>query len=290
MITLITINIIIGFIIMILGIRKINKEVVCAGIIILSIPIFGIILVTISIYICWLENRRKEDGEIFKQELTKKRIGVDLIEYSNIVPISETLILNDTKVKKEILITILREDKSKYIESLKEALKDTDVEAAHYAAVALVDIKDSFNKALETTLKAQHKGKTSLEAYARILERCIKSGLNNTVQQLRLEKTYIEILSQILNTDKKDPFYYEEIISQLIMSQNYEEACTYCNLFKKDYPYNEEAYFSMINYYYEKRDKDNFRNTIRELIKSEVVLSIQGLRDIRFWIGEEDGE
>ncbi len=285
MITVITINIVIGIVFMLLGIFKRNKEFLFSGVLIASIPILGIVLLMCCMVVWSFDGKDTEDGGVLRLEFKKKRRVISLQEYSDLVPISETLVLNDTKVKKEILITILREDKTKYIESLKEALKDPDVEASHYAAVALVDIKDTYNKALEETARAQYKSKESLEAYVRVLERSIKSGLNDVTQQERLERNYIEVLKRILNTDKRAPFFYQELINQLMQNYKYDEAYTFCEAFKKDFPRNEEAYFCLINYYYEKRDKKNLEKSIRELRQGDVVLSREGLNNIRFWIG-----
>ena len=285
MITVITINVVIGIVFMLIGIFKMNKEILFSGVLITSIPIFGIVILMCCIVVWTFDGKDTEDGGVLRLEFKKKRRVISLKEYSDLVPVSETLVLNDTKVKKEILITILREDKTKYIESLKEALKDPDVEASHYAAVALVDIKDTYNKALEETASAQYKSKESLEAYVRVLERSIKSGLNDVTQQERLERNYVEVLKRILNTDKKAPFFYQELISQLMQNYKYDEAYTYCEAFKNDFPRNEEAYFCLINYYYEKRDKKNLEKAIRDLRQGDVVLSREGLNNIRFWIG-----
>ncbi len=285
MITIIVVNILIGLVFMLIGILKTNKEFLFSGVIIATMPILGIVLLMCCMVVWAFDGKDTEDGGSLRFQFKKKRKVISLQEYSDLVPVSETLVLNDTKVKKEILITILREDKTKYIESLKEALKDPDVEASHYAAVALVDIKDTYNKALEETARAQYKSKESLEAYVRVLERSIKSGLNDVTQQERLERNYIEVLQRILNTDRRAPFYYQELIGQLMQNYKYDEAYNYCKAFIKDFPRNEEAYFCLINYYYEKRDKKNLEKAIRQLRQGDVVLSREGLNNIRFWIG-----
>ena len=70
-----------------------------------------------------------------------------------------------------------------------------------------------------------------------------------------------------------------------MQNYKYDEAYSYCESFKKDFPKNEEAYFCLINYHYEKRDKKNLEKAIRELRQGDVVLSREGLNNIRFWIG-----
>lgn len=285
MITVIAINILIGIVFMLIGIIKRSKECLFSGVVITTMPVIGIVILICCLVVWTFNGRDTEDGGILRFTSKGKKRVISLQEYSDLVPVAETLVLNDTKVKKEILITILREDKTKYIESLKEALKDPDVEASHYAAVALVDIKDNYNKALEETARAQYKSKESLEAYVRVLERSIKSGLNDVTQQERLERNYVDVLKRLLNTDKRAPFFYQELIGQLMQNYKYEEAYTYCEAFKKEFPRNEEAYFCLINYYYEKRDKNNLEKAIRELRQGDVVLSREGLNNIRFWIG-----
>ena len=288
MIDVILINCLFGVIVMIFGITKHKKEVFCAGLIITLIPGIGILYVILCLLSWYLSGRKTVDGKRITESLRPDEKQVIMENVEEIVPISEALILNNTKIKKEILIKILREDKTKYIEELKEVLKDEDVEASHYAAVALVDIKDYFSKAIEKSSNWKNESIEELEDYELVLERGISSGLFNQSQEARLKKDHITVLKKMVKLHDVKACYFDKLVQYMIDDEKNEEAYKYCVLFKEKFPNDEMAYFCMINYYYQQKNKEKLDMEVQKLINGDVVLSRDGLKNIRFWIGDNN--
>lgn len=205
-----------------------------------------------------------------------------------IVAVSEALALNDTKIKKEVLIGMLREDKTKYIEPLKIALQDEDTEASHYAAVALMEIKDDFHKEIE---KASYKLKQSpndlkvLEEYAAALEVSIQSGLNDEKRLSYLENTYAAVLERLIHEGSPTEKYYQDKIKCEMRREAFKTAYTYCIAFKEAYEDSEAPYLCLMNYYYVTKNHEALKEVMEELRYSSVTLSRNGLLNMRFWLG-----
>nr|WP_302597993.1 hypothetical protein [uncultured Cellulosilyticum sp.] len=211
-----------------------------------------------------------------------------LEKVERIVAVSEALALNDTKIKKEVLIGMLREDKTKYIEPLKVALQDEDTEASHYAAVALMEIKDDFHKAIEkigAKLKEAPNDLNVLEEYAAVLEVSIQSGLNDEKRLSYLEATYAKVLERLIHEGRTTARYYEEKIKCEMRRGEFEKAYTYCTAFKEAYEETEEPYLCLMHYYYVTKNHDSFKEVMEELRYSAVTLSREGLQNMRFWLG-----
>lgn len=205
-----------------------------------------------------------------------------------IVPVTDALLLNNTKVKKQVLITILRDDKTRSIEVLQEALASEDYEASHYAAIALMELKDSFNIALSESMKLLEenpKDGSYLMQYANVLGKFIKSKLSDKIREEHLKQQYVKVLAQLIDSKWKTSFYYEEKIKYELELNHLEIAYEYAIRFKEEYSGIEEAYFYLMNYYYKMYDYSNIQLVIEELKNSKVKLSREGIKRLRFWSG-----
>lgn len=212
--------------------------------------------------------------------------SLDKVE--RLVAVSEALALNNTKIKKEVLIGVLREDKTKYIEPLKVALQDADMEASHYAAVALMDIKDDFHKEIEkiaAKLKDKPNDLTLWVAYAEVLEASIHSGLNDVKRLSYLEEIYANVLERLIHEGKSTIKYYKAKIKCEMRRGNFDKAYTYCTAFKAAYEESEEPYLCFMEYYYLTKNHEAFKAVMEELKYSSVTLSRIGIQNMRFWLG-----
>lgn len=214
---------------------------------------------------------------------------VDTMEkVERIVAVSEALALNDTKIKKEVLIGVLREDKTKYIEPLKVALQDEDTEASHYAAVALMEIKDEFHNKIEelgAKLKRAPNDLSLLEKYAAALEVSIQSGLNDEKRLSYLEGMYASVLERLIQEGRPTEKYYQDKIKCEMRRGDFKTAYTYCTAFKEAYEDSEAPYLCLMHYYYVTKNHASFKEVMEELRYSAVTLSRNGLQNMRFWLG-----
>lgn len=207
---------------------------------------------------------------------------------SGIVPVSEALVLNDRKVKKELLINMLREDKTKYIDTLKHALRDEDSEASHYAAVALMEIKDSFNLLIETIdseLRTDKSNVKLMKEYEEVLRKSIVSGLNDKKRLRHLEDRYSDLLTRLIQSEDPCESYYSQKIDCDIRREDFESALKYAKQFRVDCPECEMAYLGLMKVYFAANSGEMFWKTMEELRRSNIILSREGIKKIRFWLG-----
>ncbi|WP_054742515.1 hypothetical protein [Cellulosilyticum ruminicola] len=252
-------------------------------------PGIGILLVG-GYYIiqCLMQNvesgiERLEEGQLGMSGLRKSMDQLD-----HLVAVSEALVLNDTKIKKEVLIGVLREDKTKYIETLKGALKDKDIEASHYAAVALIDIKDDFQEEMDKCiegLKQNPNDVAMLIAYEAVLEKSILSGLYETKRLKQLEEIYSNLLIKLIAMEINTYKYYHSKIKCEMRLKQFKRAYTDCMAFKEAYEESEEPYLCLMEYYYLIKDYSGLCSVIEEIKASSITLSRTGIQNMRFWLG-----
>ena len=90
-----------------------------------------------------LEQMRVDDEER-RSVLVEERA-----DFANTVPLEEALIVNDSSRRRSLVMSILNDNPSRYIDVLSQARLNEDVEVVHYAATALAQISAKEDLALQ---------------------------------------------------------------------------------------------------------------------------------------------
>ncbi len=266
--------------------RANNQERFSNFIISLFFPVGGYIIVLVLYLLRNKGNKEIEDQPGIKGivELFADRINIE--KETNLVPLEETLIINDTKTKRQQLIDTLKKDSSKYIDMLKIALRDDDVETAHYAASAVSEIKRNLDLKIQAFSVQYEKNKADGELakeYASVLEEYLESGLLDQYNSKKILHIYIQMLENMLKSRKSDERYYSKLINALFEAGELDRAGNYCKVFLENNQ-TEAAYLVNLKYYYLIKDKKSFYAVLEGLRKSPVKLSGKGLDIVRFWL------
>ncbi|WP_132247317.1 hypothetical protein [Marinisporobacter balticus] len=208
---------------------------------------------------------------------------------TRIVPLEETLLMNDTKIKRHQLLDAMKRDSSGYINIFKIALRDEDVETSHYAASAIDKIKREFDLKLQQFSVAYEKNKTDeklSKEYSQFLDEYINSNLldEDEYEYKIIMGIHIQVIENILKITEDKDKYYKKIIDILFKIKDLERARKYCEEFIENYK-TEDAYMVNLRYYFLIKDKENFKKCFENLLKSSIKLSNKGLEIIRFWLG-----
>ncbi|WP_432402845.1 hypothetical protein [Wukongibacter sp. M2B1] len=287
MILFILAHLLLSSLIYFLGFNKINKqERFCNFILSISFPVGGYITGLI-LYLSRNMDSKEIDDEADIEDahiLFTDRFNSE--KEINIIPLEETLLINDTKMKRQQLIDALKKDASKYIDMLKIALRDEDVETSHYAASAIAEIKKNLDLKLQKFSVEYEKNKFDiklLKEYVDVLEEYLGSSLLDEFNRKKTIVTYIRVLENLIKVQEVKAVYYKKLINALLDTREMERAERYCITFLKEYE-NEDAYLVNLKYYYLIRDKKSFDTVFKKLLKSPIRLSNRGLNIIRFWL------
>jgi len=289
MVLFLKIHLLMSVFMLFLGISKINKqERFCNFMITLFFPVGGQLLV-LTLYL--LRDRKvkaieEEDDEEQLHILFTDRFSIE--RDTMIVPLEETLLMNDTKIKRHQFLDAMKRDSSGYIDILKIALRDEDVETSHYAASSMDKIKREFDLKLQKFSVEYEKNKIEEKVskeYSELLDEYINSRLldEDELEYKIIMGTHIGVLENILGITEDKDIYYEKIIDILFKIKDLEKASQYCEEFIENYK-TENAYMANLRYYFLIKDKENFEKCFGNLLKSSIKLSNKGLEIIRFWL------
>lgn len=249
----------------------------------------------ISIALIWALDRRQEepDGTPFQASMewiiqqNGRRELYFKEERQEVVPLTDALLLNDDREKRQMLIRLLKDYSIDHMSILQKALENDDTETSHYAAAAIQELKRKLVKNLQTLefeVELNPDDPKLLSAYAKALAEYVKSGLFEERTSKRYMFQYRDSLEKLIQLEPEASEHHISKIDLEINLKEYESALKDARRFLESCPGQEEAYFSMMKVYYVLRDHENFQAIITMLRHSQIRLSPVGLEKLRFWL------
>lgn len=113
------------------------------------------------------------------------------------VPIEEALLLNDSAIKRELTMSMLKDQPSNVVALLQQARMNEDVEVVHYATVMLAELHKEYDlkiQELKQELLKQPDDITTLEQLCLALEDYLVSGLVAGKFAESSRRQYIDLL------------------------------------------------------------------------------------------------
>lgn len=163
------------------GMLKVKKYLIIP---VIFVPVWG----ALSMLILHLqvfskaENSRKIGIEKLQvnEEIYKNNFRLREENDHDIVPLEEALLINDPEKRRKLIMDILNDDPSKYIELLEKARMNEDVEVVHYAITAMVELSKDYDSKLQTferTYAAAPEDPVVLDEYCDFMEEYLQQGL-----------------------------------------------------------------------------------------------------------------
>ncbi|MGO5090933.1 tetratricopeptide repeat protein [Clostridium sp. LCP25S3_F10] len=273
---------------------KTKEEFFIGFIIMICLPFFGSIFYIINIYYRKKITSKFNNSELEKDNYSKsynlKSKPFYLSKNMEVIPIEDALVLNDEKIKKSLIINVLKSDSYKYLDFLKEAIRDEDTETSHYAATAVTEVKRKLTLAIQEFKEKYQKNKTDLtiiKAYADALKKYNDSGLLDKNAYQKNLSTYKELLQKIIEMEAADEYLYEEIINCYIILKDFERAIEYCNQYFENFKKSEKPYLLIMKIYFINKNRTKFNKVLRKLRESNIILNRDSLNLIKFWLEGE---
>ena len=172
--------------------------------------------------------------------------GDDVQNYR--VPMSEALVLNNHVVCCALLMDALKNDPTKHLSGIREALAKGDPETAHYAAAAVMEMQRVLlNKVRQLGINYQKRtyNYDDLSEYVKILKKSIKSQLFDSYNESLMQASLEEVLNYMIEA-MPSPKVFSDRIELAIHKRNYIEALRFANEYLTKYPDEEDAYLYSI--------------------------------------------
>lgn len=255
--------------------------------IVFAVPFCGFALWLIECYVRGqdLYGERTVDLDSLKvTDVKYRKLEVD-DEDKTVVPLEEALIVNDTKLRRELMIDILHKNPEEYVDLLSRASGGDDVEVTHYATTTLLEIQGDYEKHLKDSMVLYESEQENIE-YARQYKDALvaytKSGLINGSILVTQQQALIDILDKLVQMQdkKQDILKYIEVALEL---KAYEKAYKMLNEKSEKLSDEMQWYKLAVRYYWEKGEKDRISETLDLIIQRNVYLTHENKRWYEYW-------
>lgn len=221
---------------------------------------------------------------------SKKRVDVverpDESDEINLIPMEEAIMINDKENLRNLLLTVLRGDVKKSINAVTKALNSSDSEASHYAASAIMDIMNEFQKTLQkfyAQMDADPNDTEVMVLYINYLSEMLGAGFLSELE----EKTYIyslqKVCERLFHADQTQlkPMHYTALISLLTKINDLQSSELWIQRFTTNYPDHIEMYRCALHHYFSIKDKIHFFEYMDRLKHSNIPIDNDMLELIR---------
>lgn len=221
---------------------------------------------------------------------SKKRVDVverpDESDEINLIPMEEAIMINDKENLRNLLLTVLRGDVKKSINAVTKALNSSDSEASHYAASAIMDIMNEFQKTLQkfyAQMDAEPDDTEVMVLYINYLSEMLGAGFLSEPE----EKTYIyslqKVCERLFHADQTQlkPMHYTALISLLTKINDLQSSELWIQRFTTNYPDHIEMYRCALHHYFSIKDKIHFFEYMDRLKHSNIPIDNDMLELIR---------
>ncbi|WP_166242814.1 hypothetical protein [Paenibacillus turpanensis] len=281
----------------ILGIRhrKDRKEFMIRFAIVASLPGLGFLLPP-------FRRGKRRDSETRAAELQKYLDTIiqgedisDIIRKPeaekeiNVVPLQESLLVNDLTTRRRMMIDLLKQDSLEYLEVLKMAVSNDDTETSHYAVSAIMEVKRKLSISLQELAVQYEEDKNNphvLRSYADVLKNYIRSGFLDKRTVTKHQYTYSLVLERLIEVLPNGIDAYTEKIEIDLELGEFASAERTAKRFLEQFPILEEAYLALLKVYYSIRSFSQLNAVLADLKQSPVRLSNRGINAVRFWSEE----
>lgn len=206
-------------------------------------------------------------------------------EDHGVIPLEEALRINDSAVKRTMIMDILNEQPDQYIGLLKEARSNDDVEVVHYATTAMSELSKDYDlklQSLEAEYAANPESAEILDRYTQFLETYIEKELAQgqflTMQRIQ----YGRLLQKQIDREPTLERYLKRAENALEL-KSYGEAAGILDVMEENWPDREAVLLLRIRCLAEQGNGNEIHALIRQIPERGIYLTSEGKHIVEFW-------
>jgi len=245
----------------------------------------------------WPERQYTNSNNEFHDYITKQQeehklrhVGiyseVEAEKELNVIPIEEALLVSEHQVRRKVMIDVLKQDSTHYLEILQTAVSNEDTETSHYAVSAIMEVKRKLLLAIQELSVQYETNKNDeylVQTYAEVLKGFLRSGFLDDRTFMKYQYTYLELLGQLIDLSEHTEWAYKEKVDTELALGLYAVAEGTSNRFIERFPLSEDAYLCLLGVHFATRSSSKLHHTLERLKQSPVKLSNRALTLVRFW-------
>lgn len=204
----------------------------------------------------------------------------------SVVPLEEALLINDSAMRRELMMEIMYANPDDYVNQLQEARMNDDTEVVHYAVTALAELQKEYQlrfQKLGRRLEKNPDERKAIDEYIELQEKYISSGLLEGEAREEELRSYSDMLGRKLSRGSDNIHIYSKKIEADLVLKEYEAAYEEIQAVMGKWPENEKGYLFMIQYYSAVKDRIGIESILSLLESKKIHLTPAGRSVVQFW-------
>ena len=257
---------------------------------VIFVPFWG----TVCVLLLHLQMLTRRDNRI-EPGVEKLRVNEEI--YKNIfqavsdtdkkiVPLEEALLINEPGVRRELIMDVLNDDPEEYMDLLKQARMNEDVEVVHYAITAMVELSKEYDfrlQKMEKLYAASPDDPEILEQYCDFMEEYLNQGILEAQMEREQRERYIRLLRQKLKV-KTTLSTCVRLFQNLMKTGDYVQAEEILGLMDQKWHGKEEFWILKIRYLAERKKGAELQQCLRQMKEEQIYLSSKSKEVLAFWL------
>ena len=234
---------------------------------VIFVPVWGMICVLLLHF------------QIFFHQDKKREIGIEKM------PLEEVLLIDEAAMRRDLIMNVLNDDPENYIDMLKQARMNDDVEVVHYAITGMVELSKEYESRLqkiEYRYAKEPENQQLISEYCDFLQEYLSQGLLEGQMELVQRNQYIKLLKKKLKF-KEDLHTYVCLTENQMQMKEYEQVLKSLERMDKKWHRNEEYWILRIRYYVELKQGKELKETLEQIQQEHIYLSAKGKEALAFW-------
>jgi len=268
------------------GNSKHRKEFIA---IMLFIPGFGIIAgLAVELYYKFTGSKQQPveipdlalDADIYWKPVGMRQEETDL------VPLEEAISINNTAIRRKLMLESLYDNPSKYIDVLMVARKNDDIETVHYASTTISKIQRDFQLELQKLAVDVENNPDDiklLDQYIEIIQNYIDCNILEDYLLKRQRLLFDEILVRRIDQGGIDKGVLIKKINNNMALGNYQSALDDSSLLRELWADDEQVWIDTLRVCVESQDIEKLREVIHEIENLPINWSAANRKLIMSW-------
>ena len=197
---------------------------------VIFVPVWGMICVLLLHFQIFFHQDKKREIGIEKmkinEEIYRSIIAPKEESDRNIVPLEEVLLIDEAAMRRDLIMNVLNDDPENYIDMLKQARMNDDVEVVHYAITGMVELSKEYESRLqkiEYRYAKEPENQQLISEYCDFLQEYLSQGLLEGQMELVQRNQYIKLLKKKLKF-KEDLHTYVCLTENQMQMKEYRDA------------------------------------------------------------------
>lgn len=207
--------------------------------------------------------------------------------YQDTVPLEEALLINDPSKRRTLMLSVLQEDSTRYLDLLMVARLNEDGETAHYAAATIMQIQRDLQLSLQRYEVQAQEQNQSIEqqlAYIELLSKYIDSGLLEGQLLVRKRMALNDALNKALQ-QTEDAELLTKLVRNYLALDLMQNARECSERLLVNYPSDERAWLEALRVCAQTHDPQRLQRILKQMEGASIAWTTEGRETLKFWKG-----